>query len=49
MITKLDSLPPIPAIARKILSLKINTDEGELELFNLIEKDPALMAKIIGL
>src|SRR5450631_2574541 len=49
MIERLDSLPPIPQIAQKILSLKISTDEGERELFTLIEKDPALMSKIIGL
>ena len=49
MIEKLDALPPIPRIAQKILKLSVITEEGERELFNLIEKDPALMAKIIGL
>lgn len=49
MIDRLESLPPIPKIAQKILSLKINTDEGERSLFGLIQKDPTLMSKIIGL
>ncbi|MDD2915870.1 MAG: HDOD domain-containing protein [Gallionella sp.] len=46
---QLDTLPPIPSIARKILSLKITTDEGEQELLKLIEQDPAILSKIVGL
>jgi len=46
---RLDTLPAIPSIARKILSLKINTDEGERALLALIEKDPAILSRIIGL
>ncbi len=46
---RIDSLPPIPVVAQKILMLKINTDEGEQALFKLIEKDPSIMSKIIGL
>ena len=45
----LESLPAIPSIAQKILSLKINTDEGERVLLELIEKDPPILSKIIGL
>lgn len=45
----LDSLPAIPNIARKILSLKITTDEGERALFELIKQDPPILSKIIGL
>ena len=48
-IRNLDSLPAIPSIAQKILALKINTDEGERSLLNLIEKDPPLLSKIIGM
>ena len=48
-INNLDSLPAIPSIALKILALKITTDEGECELFRLIEKDPPILSKIIGL
>lgn len=45
----LGTLPPIPRIAQKILSLKINSDEGERALLQLIEKDPPILAKVIGL
>ncbi|MHB9118114.1 MAG: HDOD domain-containing protein [Burkholderiales bacterium] len=45
----LGTLPPIPCIARKILSLKIATDEGERALLDLIEKDPPILSKIVGL
>ncbi|OGS81211.1 MAG: hypothetical protein A2061_01045 [Gallionellales bacterium GWA2_59_43] len=45
----LGTLPPIPRIAQKILSLKINSDEGERALLNLIEKDPPILTKVIGL
>ncbi len=48
-VRNIDSLPAIPSIAQKILSLKINTDEGERQLLELIEKDPAILSKIIGL
>ncbi|MDP2143480.1 MAG: HDOD domain-containing protein [Gallionella sp.] len=45
----LGTLPPIPRIAQKILSLKINSDEGERALLDLIEKDPPILTKVIGL
>jgi len=45
----LGSLPPIPLVAQRILSLKINTDEGERTLLHLIEQDPPILAKVIGL
>lgn len=45
----LGTLPPIPRIAQKILSLKINSDEGERALLDLIEKDPPILSKVIGL
>ena len=45
----LGTLPPIPHIAQKILTLKINTDEGERILLDLIEKDPPILTKVIGL
>ena len=49
MLGKLEQLPPIPKIAQKILRIKMLTERGERELYELIEKDPALMAKLIGL
>ena len=45
----LDNLPAIPIIAQKILSLKIATDEGERALLELINSDPPILSKIIGL
>ncbi|MHB1115452.1 HDOD domain-containing protein [Sideroxydans sp.] len=46
---RIGSLPPIPLVAQRILSLKINTDEGERALLQLIERDPPILAKVIGL
>ena len=46
---KLDSLPPIPSIAQKILSLKVATPEGERALLELINNDPVILSKIVGL
>ena len=48
-IAKLDTLPAMPAIARKLLTLALDTDEGEAQLLKLIEQDPLIAAKIIGL
>ncbi|TNC96956.1 MAG: signal transduction protein [Gallionellaceae bacterium] len=48
-IQNLDSLPAMPVIAQKILTLSLDTDEGELQLLKLIEKDPQMSARIIGL
>ncbi|OGT15685.1 MAG: histidine kinase, partial [Gallionellales bacterium RIFOXYB12_FULL_54_9] len=48
-IKQLDSLPGMPAIAQKLLALALDTDEGEAQLLKLIEQDPIIAAKIIGL
>lgn len=48
-IRNLDSLPSMPAIAQKILTLPLDTEEGEAQLLKLIEKDPQISARIIGL
>jgi HD-like signal output (HDOD) protein len=48
-ITKLDSLPPMPVIAQKLLALELNTEAGEAMLLTLIGLDPFISAKIIGL
>jgi HD-like signal output (HDOD) protein len=45
----LDALPAIPSIAQKILSLKTYTDEGERALLELVNNDPPILARIIGL
>lgn len=46
---KIDTLPAMPTIAQKLLSLKIESFDGESALLKLIEQDPQLSAKIIGL
>lgn len=46
---KLDTLPAMPATAQKLLALPLETEEGETAMLNLIERDPQLSAKIIGL
>ena len=48
-IKNLDSLPTLPIIAQKLLSMKTDTEEGERQMMLLIEQDPQIMAKIIGL
>jgi len=48
-ILNIDALPAMPAIAQKILSLKLGTDEGERMLLVLIEQDPQISAKMLGL
>lgn len=48
-IKNLDSLPALPLIAQKLLSLQIDTDEGQRQMLSLIEQDPQILAKVIGL
>ena len=48
-IQNLDVLPAMPVIAQKLLSLRMDTDEGERKMRVLIEQDPQISAKIIGL
>lgn len=45
----LKSLPAMPAIAQKLLSLSLDTDEGEAQLLELIAQDPQISAKLISL
>ena len=45
----LDALPALPDIAQKLLALHLDTDAGETEMIRLIEQDPLLSAKVIGL
>ncbi|MCK9202309.1 MAG: HDOD domain-containing protein [Gallionella sp.] len=39
----------MPAIAQKLLTLPLDTNEGEIAMLRLIEHDPQLSAKIIGM
>ncbi|CAH1202023.1 HDOD domain-containing protein [Candidatus Nitrotoga sp. BS] len=48
-IQRLDTLPTMPAIAQKILALDLESDEGERTMLKLVEKDPQIAAKLIGL
>ncbi len=48
-IKNLDALPAMPVIAQRLLALKLDTEEGERMLLVLIEEDPQISAKIIGL
>ncbi|MER2512672.1 MAG: HDOD domain-containing protein [Nitrosomonas ureae] len=43
------TLPAMPIIARRMLALALNTDEGETQLLKLIAQDPQISARIIGL
>ncbi len=48
-ISKTDTLPTMSVIGQRLLSLRLDTDEGERELMNLVESDPMIAARIIGL
>jgi putative nucleotidyltransferase with HDIG domain len=48
-IQNLDSLPAMPVVAQKILRLPLDTPDGEQQLLKLIEQDPQISARIIGL
>ena len=45
----IDALPAMPIIAQRLLALSMDTDEDEREMLILIEQDPQISAKIIGL
>jgi HD-like signal output (HDOD) protein len=45
----LQALPAMPKIAQEILSIKLATDRDDEMLLKLIQKDPAISARIIGL
>jgi HD-like signal output (HDOD) protein/AmiR/NasT family two-component response regulator len=45
----LEELPALPKIAHEILSMKLSTDEGNDLLLKLVKKDPAILARIIGM
>lgn len=45
----LNSLPAMPMIAQKLLSLSLDTPKGEAQLLQLIAQDPQISARIVGL
>lgn len=48
-VARLDTLPAMPVIAQKLLQLDLDTEDGEAQFLKLIEHDPQIAAKIIGL
>ncbi|MFZ2161591.1 MAG: HDOD domain-containing protein [Sideroxyarcus sp.] len=48
-VRNLNSLPALPVIAQKLMSLKLDSEEGERQMLLLIAQDPMISAKIIGL
>lgn len=44
-----DTLPTISSLAQHLLSLPLETERGENDLLNLIESDPFIAAKVIGM
>lgn len=48
-VRNLNSLPAMPVIAQKLMSLKLDSEEGEKQMLLLISQDPMISAKIIGL
>ena len=48
-IRDVDQLPALTAVAQKLLSLDLSSDQGEKSLVDLIAEDPQILAKIIGL
>lgn len=48
-ISNLDALPAMPVVAQKLLALQMGTEESIQEMLMLIEQDPQISAKIIGL
>lgn len=48
-VRNLDVLPAMPVIAQRLLALNLDTEEGERALLVLIEQDPQIAAKILGL
>jgi len=45
----LESLPAMPQIAQQILSINLATDDGNAKLLKLVQQDPSISARIIGL
>ena len=48
-ILNLENLPTMPLVAQKILRLPLDTLDGETQLLKLIEHDPQISARLIGL
>ena len=44
-----DALPTISGVARQLLSLSLESEKGERELLGLIESDPFISGRIVGM
>lgn len=49
ILRQIDSLPTLPAVATRLLSLTASDDSHASEVIKVVEADPALTAKILGL
>lgn len=45
----LESLPAMPDIAARLLALPLETEAGEAQMLKLVERDPQIFARLIGL
>lgn len=45
----LESLPAMPDIAHKLLALPLDTEAGEAQMLSLVEQDPQIFARLIGM
>jgi putative nucleotidyltransferase with HDIG domain len=45
----LEALPAMPDIAHKLLALQLDTEAGEAQMLSLVEQDPQIFARVIGL
>lgn len=48
-IAQMDARPPLPVIAQKLMALDLDTDHGERQVLSLIDQDPQIAARIVGL
>ncbi len=48
-VLKTESLPTISVIGQRLLTIRLDTEEGERELLRLVESDPMIAARLIGL
>jgi putative nucleotidyltransferase with HDIG domain len=48
-LSNLESLPAMPEIAHRLLALPLDTEAGEAQMMRLVERDPQIFARIVGL
>lgn len=45
----LELLPAMPDIAHKLLALPLDTEAGEAQMLSLVEQDPQIFARVVGM